>query len=327
MSQQIPESNGKPYVVNENYIRRLFVITAFGYTEVANSKGCYEDELYVSHAVARIVDDYTTPTPVMKTAELKVSNAPSKIHSDGKTSYKIVLRLIFPDRITLNDFIFFCGNGFKFYDERGGIFNCVMIDSPDIKRIEGGKRYDVKINLIGTRKETEETGEQVVFQDLNQYGYRIEFSDSIVLPYFNVTFNFTAIGNEVSFYYNANTVPLKQVYALKAYNEFVSAGLDYYYTMWFDDDSIILAPKKDKYAGTITFDAGSSNLIVDISDEGTEHWAKDYIENCARLGFVTQYDKNGNYIYNFRPDELSSRAEMAALINRLRKYVERVIRG
>ena len=42
------------------------------------------------------------------------------------------------------------------------------------------------------------------------------------------------------------------------------------------------------------------------------HWAKDYIEKCARLGLVNGYDDG-----KFRPNEAISRAEVCTIIAKL----------
>lgn len=327
MSQQIPEVNGIPFKTEDNYKKRLFLVTAFGYTEIANSKGYILDEFEERHEIARIVEEYTPPTPNMKTAELKISNAPSKLHSDGKSVYKISLRLLFPKKENFIDFMFFCGNEYKYYDERGGIYQCVLTDAPDISNVEAGQRYDVKITLLGVRKETEDKFEELIFQDLHQSGYEIEVKDSIVLYYHPISIKFPAINKEVTFYFDQYTLPLKQRYALLIYYFLLKNGLDEYFAIYLDDYKIRLAPKRGSYAGDIIFNPGSSNLIVDIKNVETAHWAKEHISNCAKLGFFTQYDKNGNYVFTFRPNEYASRAEMATVVNRARKYIERVIRG
>jgi hypothetical protein len=328
MSQQIPDIVGMPYTTNNNYSRRLFLMTAFGYTEVANSRGKYEDELYVEHKIARIDDEYVPPTPDMKIAELKVSNAPSKLHSDGKAVYKIQLRLIFPDKLTYNNFMFFCQNQFKFYDERGGIYMCVMA-SIDTKRVEAGKRYDVSVSLQGTRKEVEEIKETVSFTDTTQTGHKIYVRDGEALYLHDFLFEFTDISKTVTAFFDYSVDNTQRGHALFIYMKLIEEGIGDYYKITYNKDeySISLSPRVSSYSGTIIFDAGMSNLIVDIESVNISHWAKEFIDNAARLGLVTQYDKNGNYVYTFRPNEFTTRVEMAAVLNRLRKYVERVIRG
>lgn len=328
MSQQIPDIFGRPYITNDNYSRRLFLMTAFGYTEVANIHGSYEDDVYEKHLIARIVDDYTPPTPTMKTAELKIANAPSKLHSDGKAVYKIQLRLIFPDKLTYNSFMFFCQNQFKFYDERGGIYMCVMTDM-ETKRVEAGKRYDIKITLQGTRKEVEDVKETVSFTDTTQAGYKLYIRDSEALYLHDFSFEFTALNRTVTMYLDRSVDNTQKGQSIFIYTKLIEEGMGSYYKITYNKDeySINLSPRSSSYNGDIIFNAGVSNLLVDVENIDINHWAKEFIDNAARLGLITQYDKNGNYIYTFRPNEFTTRAEMAAVLNRLRQYVERVIRG
>ncbi len=51
------------------------------------------------------------------------------------------------------------------------------------------------------------------------------------------------------------------------------------------------------------------------------------IREMAYAGLITQMDRNGNYVYNFRPEALVTRAECTAFLNRTLKYIERVLRG
>ena len=54
--------------------------------------------------------------------------------------------------------------------------------------------------------------------------------------------------------------------------------------------------------------AGETTMFSDIQN----HWAKDYIEKCARLGIVNGYEDG-----RFRPNEAISRAEVCTIIAKL----------
>ncbi len=217
MSQQ--DMNKTP---SDKFKRRLFIETGFGYTEIANSKGF--DEVN-SLKIARIVEEYSPPTPSFKVAEIIVLNSASKIHGSGKASYKINLRLIFPEKKFYNEFLFFASNQVKFYDENGAIFVGSFNEPPETTRIEAGKRYDVKLNIVAVKKESYEEYEECKFIDIDGY------------------------------------------------------------------------------------------------------WAEKDIKEMAHAGLITQMDRNGNYVYTFNPEVLSSRAVCTAFLNRTRKYIERMIRG
>lgn len=326
MSQQIPTTNGQPYQSNDNHVRRLFLQTGFGYEEIASSKGMYTDELGVDHAVARIVEDYMPPTPTVKSAELKISNAPSRLHAGGKESYKIGLRLIFPDKLSYNDFLFLCGNEFKFYDEKGAIFQCVMVGSPESRRIEAGSRYDVRIQLVGVKKETEEEEEVIKYTDLTSDTVKELYVSSSANSTGYIDINFSAIGKSISariyYWYDVNRI------VTAIYNELIDEDIDYYYTISIvEGNKIRLAAKRAEYAGSISVTGNSTGSSVTSSSVEGAHWASEFIRNCARLGLVTQYDRNGNYVYTFSPNEYATRAQLASVLNRLRRYVERVLRG
>lgn len=336
MSQQIPTNGGTPHIKNINdygrdvsYVRRLFLHTGFDFMEVANSRGKVVDDFGNTLPCARIVDEYNPPSPSMKTAELKISNAPSKIHADGKASYRIVLRLLFPDKYTYNDFIFFCGNEFKFYDEKGAIFLGSLIDTPEIKRVEGGRRYDIRITLTATRKEYEELKENIHYTDLTtDQVHRISISSSIWSGNIPVHFKFPVANLEFDVYRDMDKPATPMYYVSTIRSVFIQRDVDKYYTIKLGaSNSILLTPKRDDYKGDIIINPGLSNLSIGKSTDGGDHWAKDYIESSTRLGFFAQYDSDGNHIYTFNPNEYTTRAQMAVVLNRFKRYIERVIRG
>jgi hypothetical protein len=231
------DNKGKPYVESGNLVRRLFVDTALGYLEVASAQGSSlpDDPILPSkhwalsedkHAIARIVEEYTPPTPSYKMSELKISNSASILHGTGKSSYKIGLRILFPNKLTYSEFILNSSNTFKYYDEKGSVFLGSINESLEVKRTEGGQVYDVKVNLIAVRKSTDDRLTRIQFSDL----------EGVV-----------------------NTIEMKS------------------------------------------------------------------ITNSARAGLITLIDAYGNYIYNFRPGDYIKRSETAVIINKLRKYIERML--
>lgn len=324
MSQQIPTDNGKPYKTNEMYTRRLFMQTGFGYKEIANSKGVYEDEYGISHVVARIVEEYTPPTPSVKIAEVKVSSGPSRLHTGGKSTYKISLRLIFPDKISYNDFIFLYGNDVKYYDEKGNIYTGTFSEAPTVKMVEAGNRYDVKVNIIVIKKEYDDREAKVEFTDLSQgliYTLTCYRNNSAGL--IKLTFQDINMEAEVLIPSGVSDNEVAQIIA----RYLILFEYENYYTVKVTDNKVFLMPVSESYNGDIIFDKQNTDVVIDITKSGGVHWAKEIIENCTRLGLVTQYDANGNLVYTFSPNSFATRSHMAAFMNRLRKYVERILRG
>lgn len=324
MSQQKPIENGAPFQSAENHIRRLFVQTGFGYKEIANSRGVYIDEINVRNYIARIVEEYSPPSPSIKLAEQKIIDGPSKIHTGGKSSYKITLRLIFPNKLVLNDFMFFLGNEFKFYDERGGIYTGAVMDSPDIKMVEAGQRYDVKVNLLCVKKEAKEEELKIHFTDIGKIEGKIlkcftnNSSGTIEL-------NFLALNKiqTIDIPYGSTDEVMAQTVAanLKYY------GFEEYFTIRVSGNNVHLAPVNEYVVGSIIFFSMKTNMLIYGHVAQVDHWAKEHIMNCASIGITTQYDSNGNMVYVFSPNAYITRAQASTFLNRLRKYVERMIRG
>jgi len=324
MSQQLPVVNGKPYQGNENRIRRLFIQTGAGFEEIANSRGKRTDEVGAVHEIARIVEVYTPPSPTTKAVEIKVSNGPSILHGGGRESYKISLRLIFPNKLLYNDFIFLLGNEMKFYDEKGAIFQCVLVNSPDVSRVEAGKRYDVTIQLVGVRKAVDEEDLSVKYVDLVDGTVQEITINSPTTQRGYVEFRFTGLNTTTSIKIASGRTE-EQVRNI-IYNDFMMYGLDLYYTITpIEDNKIQLAAKHDEYNFVVELIENSTGSDIVLAIVEGAHWAKDHIENCARLGFVAQYDNNGNYVYTYNPNVFTTRAQFALVLNRLRKYFERVI--
>lgn len=322
MSQQKPTENGIPFQSNINQIRRLFVQTGFGFKEIANSRGVYQDSLGVSVVVARIVEEYTPPTPSVKFAEIKVADAPSRIHMGGKSSYKMSLRLMFPDKLSYNDFIFLCGNEMKYYDEKGNIYKCTLSDAPTTKRVEAGRRYDVTLNIVGVKKDTEEDKQEINFTDVNTSTvYKLSFDSHNTFGKVYVTIN--DISFSVYIYPGSTSLMISQLVATGV----ILSGALKYVTLRIADNSLVLVPKQGYSLSQLSLDPLNTNVEMIVLEDVGGHWAKEYIDNCTKLGLVAQYDASGNQVYTFSPESFATRGQMAAFVNRLRKYVGRVLRG
>ncbi len=324
MSQQKPVVNGKPYKIEGNDIRRLFVQTGFGYVEIANSKGKYFDEVNNEHTVARLVERYSPPSATTKSVEIKVSSGASILHGGGRESYKIGLRLIFPNRVLYNDFMFFLGNEYKFYDEKGSIYQCVISGSPDINRVESGNRYDVSIQLIGIKKSSDDTQELIRYTDLVQdQVYEIEVATpSTSLGYVDLYFLYLDKTFKVLV---SRDTSIKEV-RNSIYNVLVRQGAGKEYTITaVEDNKIHIVPKRSAYSGAVSVSKNTTGSDIQMNVVQGKHWASHQIENCARLGFVAQYDTNGNYVYTYNPNQFTTRAQFALVLNRLRQYFERVV--
>lgn len=317
------DDKGKPFIQEKNSTRTLFVETGFGYKEIASSKG---------ESIGRIVEDYVPPSPSFNVSELKVSHAPSRIHSTGKASYKVDLRIIFPNRVTYSEFLFYSSHNFKFYDERGAIFLGAINDSMEVSRIEGGARYEISLSLICVKKDIDDRLEEVRFTDLSTgYGfYEIEISKE----------SFTADGG-VKFEYNHEDFGLTEIEVISPPQQFeyqfrsnVVQELENRLSIYFDIESmrlysntfkVFLRAKRDDSITennmlTVT---PIGDTTVDVQSATGSHFALDFVNNAAHAGLVAVLDANGNYVYTFQPNRACSRAEGIAFINRFRKFIER----
>lgn len=169
MTQQNPIKGA-----GDKYVRRLFMDTGFGYTEVACSRGKALD----GSTVARIVEDYSPPSPEVKFSELKSINGASRIHAGGKSAYNIELRIIFGDKVQYADFIYNCGNSMKFYDELGHIYFGALAQAPDVAAVEAGRRYDVKVNLTMVKKNVQESVYEAQFTDIEGHKYEQDIKEA-----------------------------------------------------------------------------------------------------------------------------------------------------
>jgi hypothetical protein len=262
----------------------------------------------------------------MKTSEIKIINAPSKIHSSGKSSYEISLRLLFPDKVSYNNFMFNLSGTFKYYDERGSIFMCVVADRPSAKMI--CKVYDVTLKLMGTRKEDDDSLTKMQFTDLDSgVGTKVTFTQAPVNGG-NVTVH-TPIGDYVVNFPDAFIVNFTlEGCAYHFRYELLAKGFgDYYSVTWYEGSDYVNIYPKSQENSTITVDFSSSDVAGTLTPIVSEHWAKQYVEDLARCGMISTIDADSNYIYTFRPEDLATRAEMAVFFNNLRKYVERKVVG
>lgn len=57
------------------------------------------------------------------------------------------------------------------------------------------------------------------------------------------------------------------------------------------------------------------------------HWAESQIAEMANLGLLSVMTKDGDPVLQFRPNDVISRAEFLSIVNRTRRYLERMIRG
>ena len=343
MSQINPiNSDGSPNRQTDTSIRRLFAETGFGYKEMASSRGGYvgttlnssfkhygksdDSDEQVTMAIGRIVEEYTPPSPSMKFVELRIANAPAHIHSTGKSSYKIGLRILFPDKILFNDFMFFSGNTFKYYDEKGSVYLGAIEGDISIKRSEGGTVYDVSFTLRAVKKDIDDLLEEIKYTDLNN-GTKIRTKINNLAGYEGaLTFSYVKDGDTILFL----TVPIvmyeDKIAKIKSYMS--SSDFVKYFEIYYEVRTVEFRAKKEEYAdgGTIEVSGFPEPNVTTTVIDGN-HYAKEYIENAAHAGLVATLDRFGKPVYTFRPDINTTRAECAVFINRLKRYLERMIRG
>lgn len=56
------------------------------------------------------------------------------------------------------------------------------------------------------------------------------------------------------------------------------------------------------------------------------HWAEDEISAMANLGLISVITRDGSPVLYFRPNDFMTRAEFITMINRTRRFVERLVR-
>jgi len=324
---------GKPFVQRENSIRRLFVETGFGYKEVANSSPNTDDNGKL--IFPRIVEEYIPPSPSFNVSELKVANGPSRIHSTGKSSYRISLRLIFPDKVAYSEFLFYSSYNFKFYDERGGVYIGAIQDTIESLRVEGGLRYDVRFVLTGVKKDVDDRLEKVQFTDLEvgydmyvlQFTNSSQFGGTVTFKYYHKDYGIIEIPVSIGAFENQDTTMNKVVRALRI-------NLRFYFDFEVNLGSgtsfqVLIKAKRDDSINSTNFlqvNTSTNNLIANLSTISGKHWAIDFINNSAHAGLVAVLDFNGNYVYTFQPNRSCKRSEGIVFINRFRKYIERIVR-
>ena len=147
--------------------RILFQETGYGFRAIASSNGTYKDKDNVSHALfTRIVEEYVPPVPSITGAEFKTLSSTSRLQVFGKSSRKLQLRLVFRKKTDYVDFIFHLDRELKYYDETGAIYLCMINGTPEVKRVEAGRTYDVKLELIAVRKDSVDEDFKVFFTDI-----------------------------------------------------------------------------------------------------------------------------------------------------------------
>ena len=162
--------------INKNraisFKRVLFVKGLNGLMKIASSEPLNED-------CGKIIEEFVPPTPSLKTTELKVINGVSCFHSTGVSSYKIELKVLFNTKLLYLDFITNIKNDFIYFDESGSIYNCVVMGEPAIERVEGGRRYIVKITLQGIRKNKFSEDYYVEFSDISNSPFKEDINDLV----------------------------------------------------------------------------------------------------------------------------------------------------
>lgn len=308
------------------YRRRLFIKSDIWLVEVANSLG-YVWENGTQKVVGKIVEEYTSPTPNFKVSEVKISNGVSHIGSDGIGSYRIGLRILI-DRYLYRDLIFFSGNKVRYYDELGRIFEGVISDISDVKMVEAGRRYDVRLTLLCIRKSTESEF-NFEFTDVYDVGLKIEFLPIYIDKTEYVTFSFDDLYQTYEFVYDTKINANNSYFAYTTYQQMKNFGLDTYFTIRLDYEGgiIYLAPKEEVYFTSITVNTSNSILksAILVSTDKVYIWAKDDIDECVRIGLFNYIDSNGNFVYTFSPKRVAKRSEVVAVFNRLLNYFEKAI--
>jgi hypothetical protein len=334
--------------------------TGYGWTEVANSiaKPIVDGVTREDLKIARIVEEYTPPSPTAKNVEIKLASGQSIIHGTGKASFKIELRLIFPDGISYSDFMFYMGNTFKYYDERGGIYMGAILEQPTVARVEAGQRYDVKVQLVAVRKsEGEVTDSLAEYTDLEagavhtikftNYGYYLRQDQKIRLTfgglseYVDLTIpnahggykattstGTSAVGNIAAL--ASSTVAVGNIEGFvipsKLAEQLKDAGYEDYFGIDYGYNILKLTPKLSSYNG-VTFNSLSTTVSATVTTNGGKHFAYNDIQEIANVGIVSTQDGRGNPVYTYRPNARATRAEAITMLNNTRKWIERMLRG
>lgn len=56
------------------------------------------------------------------------------------------------------------------------------------------------------------------------------------------------------------------------------------------------------------------------------HWGEEQIKEAANLGLVSVVSHSGEPVLYFRPDDMMTRAEFTIVLNRTKKFIERLVR-
>ncbi len=144
MTQQTAYFNANDY-----YKKRLFVDNGSAFIEVH----------------ARIIEPYSPPEPQIKLKENKIISGPSDIHGRGNAYYKAKIKLLFYNRTSYSEYLLYCYNIHKFYDEKGSIF-LGSVNSMTRTAFEASKKYTVELEMFFVKKDMYEKKHRAQFLDL-----------------------------------------------------------------------------------------------------------------------------------------------------------------
>lgn len=135
---------------------------------------------------ARIIEPYTPPTPLPKTARMDILEGPSHIHHSGIAAYKCSFGLLFPNRRAYIEYMTYIGSTHKFYDERGQIYTGTVEDvKPRV--VEGNRRYVLDITLILIKKDQYDKKDFFQFRDIEGHWAEKDISEMANLGLLAVT--------------------------------------------------------------------------------------------------------------------------------------------
>jgi hypothetical protein len=101
-------------------------------------------------------------------------------------------------------------------------------------------------------------------------------------------------------------------------------GVDAFYTIELNGVEVYLTPKEQyaSYSVSLVVESGAPMMVTATQDGSSSHWAKESIEQMARVGIISTFDRNGNKVTVFRPNHFCRRSEGATMLQRFRNYLE-----
>lgn len=137
--------------------------------DVYKKKLFYDNGIKYVQIKGRFTNEYSPPSPVMKSNVNMTLQSSSGLVQQGTAHYSVTVQMLFSSKKEYSDWLQFIGSTHKFYDEKGTIYLGIVNGDISVSAVEQESKYIISANLLMIKKQDFEFRHQYPFIDIDDH--------------------------------------------------------------------------------------------------------------------------------------------------------------